>query len=92
MSSEEFPSPIELDAEERRTRLRRLKAAEDIAAGRAKDASVRYDRCAADPNATKEEMLAALEASVRFHEEAAAACKRLIAALRGEEPDEESEA
>lgn len=78
-------------AEERRTHLRRLKAAEDIATARAKDAAVRYGQCLENPASTKEEQIAALAASVKFHEEAAAACKRLIEALRGDKPAEGGE-
>lgn len=81
----------ELLAEERMTSVRRLKAAEDIATARAKDAAYHYDQCVASPDSTEEDLLAALAASVKFHEEAAAACKRLIEALRGDKPAEGGE-
>ena len=75
-------------AEERKTSVRRLKAAEDIATARAKDADDRYGQCVARPDSTKDEQLAALTASINIHEQAAAACARLVEALRGDKPKE----
>jgi hypothetical protein len=74
--------------EERKTSVRRLKAAEDIATARAKDAADRYAQCLASPESTKAEQLAALAASIKFHEEAAAACARLVEALQADKPKE----
>jgi len=81
----------EMFAEERATRLRRLKTAEDVATARAKDAAERHGQCLANPDSTKEEQLDALAASIKFHEEAAAACARLIEVLRGDEAAEAGE-
>lgn len=89
MNQEARPSMDEL-AEERKTIVRRLKAAEDIAAARAKDAADRYAQVLASPDSTIAEQIAALVASVKFHEEAAAACARLIEALRGDKSTEGS--
>ncbi len=85
MSLQDHPSPDDL-AEERKTSVRRLKAAEDIATARAKDAADRYGQCLAGRDSTIAEQIAALEASVKLHEEAAAACARLIEALRDNKP------